>query len=123
MPRVAVKAAIADTHDIKPHPYPLMHDCTFPVRSTVHTDHIIHPTTNSSPNSEAKSKRSVKSESRDSSDTPSKRPTAGGNSGRPWTPEEKLKIFEIVVKHGASVKHFEGVIEGRTAKQCYLSWQ
>ena len=45
-----------------------------------------------------------------------------GGPGRPWTGEEKLVIFDLAMKHGTSLKVFEGCLEGRTAKQCYLTW-
>lgn len=60
------------------------------------------------------------------SSPPSPTPSPGkraGTKGRPWTVAEKLRLFEIAVKHGASVKHFEGQFEGRTGHQCYLTWQ
>jgi len=46
-----------------------------------------------------------------------------GVKGRPWTDAEKLILFELAVKHGASMKTFEGKIEGRTGKQCFSTWQ
>jgi hypothetical protein len=41
---------------------------------------------------------------------------------QPWTPEDMVKIFEVVRKHGEGSKGFEGLIEGRTANQCYMTW-
>jgi len=39
--------------------------------------------------------------------------------GRPWTKEEVLILFNIAIRQEASAKAFEGVVEGRTGKQCY----
>ncbi|RXK37171.1 hypothetical protein M231_05540 [Tremella mesenterica] len=43
-------------------------------------------------------------------------------TSKAWMGEEKVRMFELVMKHGLSIKTFEGQFEGRTAKQCYDSW-
>jgi len=54
---------------------------------------------------------------------PKPKPKSVGRKARPWTDAERLILFELAVKRGASKKSFEGKIEGRTGKQCYLTWQ
>jgi len=44
-------------------------------------------------------------------------------SGQGWTSNELVKIFEVVTKHGPSKKNFQGIIDGRTANQCYMTWK
>jgi hypothetical protein len=53
----------------------------------------------------------------------SSKPKSVGTKARPWTDAERLILFELAVKHGASIKTFEGKIAGRTGKQCYNTWQ
>ena len=58
--------------------------------------------------------------------SPKTTPGPPGSSGRDhpktWTPAEKLKLYDIVVKKGASRNSFEGQFEGRIASQCYITW-
>ncbi|EIW67998.1 hypothetical protein TREMEDRAFT_63882 [Tremella mesenterica DSM 1558] len=40
-----------------------------------------------------------------------------------WTGQEKIKLFEVIMKNGLSTKGLEGHFEDRTGKQCYDTWQ
>jgi hypothetical protein len=61
--------------------------------------------------------KQTSSDAPQSEDTPKKR-----GAGRPWTSEDLIILFDVVVKHGASTKSFEGAIEGRTRRQCVMTW-
>ena len=65
------------------------------------------------------------SSSPSSDDSKTASPTKPKRTGKvhPWTPQDKVKIYEIAMKSGASAKNFEGVLEGRTGKQCYDNWK
>lgn len=43
--------------------------------------------------------------------------------GQPWTAEDKVAIFNVAIKQGATSKNFEAVLPGRTGKQCYDTWK
>jgi hypothetical protein len=77
--------------------------------------------TGSKSKSEFKSRSKVKVETEFESPKSPKSHSPSGR-GQPWTPAEKLKLYAIVIKQGANMKHFEGQIEGRTAHQCYMAW-
>lgn len=51
--------------------------------------------------------------------------TSSTSTGRSsmWTQAEKLALFDAAMTKGTSQKSFEGQIEGRTAQQCYMTWQ
>lgn len=40
-----------------------------------------------------------------------------------WTADEKKTILRIVSKRGASIKHFEGALPGRSGLACYVRWR
>jgi len=42
---------------------------------------------------------------------------------RPWTTEDKIVLLNIASSRGASIKHFEGAIEGRSGLACYIRWK
>lgn len=137
MPRTSATATpAATTKDIKPRPY----DRVTPDPTSSSTSHLKSgPHLSSAPLSSPLSGSDIKSDlsakSSDKRKTPTKAKASGnvkidpdspskrGGTGRPWTREEKLLLFETVLKKGAGVKTFEGLIEGRTGKQCYDSWK
>jgi len=42
---------------------------------------------------------------------------------RHWTTDDKVALLNIVSSRGASIKHFEGAIEGRSGLTCYIRWR
>jgi hypothetical protein len=42
---------------------------------------------------------------------------------RPWTPNNKITLLTIASRRGASIKTFEGAIDGRSGLACYIQWR
>jgi len=42
---------------------------------------------------------------------------------RTWTTSDKITLLNIVSSRGASIKHFEGAVEGRSGLACYIRWK
>jgi hypothetical protein len=42
---------------------------------------------------------------------------------RAWTMTDKLTLLAVVTKRGASIKTFEGAIDGRSGLACYIQWR
>jgi AraC-like DNA-binding protein len=42
---------------------------------------------------------------------------------RPWTPNNKITLLTIASRRGASIRTFEGAIDGRTGLACYIQWR
>jgi hypothetical protein len=64
--------------------------------------------------------------------TPSKQPpkktkakssSPPGPQPRPWITDDKIVLLNIVSSRGASIKNFEGAIEGRSGLACYIRWK
>jgi outer membrane biosynthesis protein TonB len=91
------------------------------------------PMTKSKPNSKSKSKSKSQSKPKPKLvPTPSEKPpkktktkssTPPDPKPRPWTTADKIVLFNIVSSTGASIKNFEGAIEGRSGLACYNRWK
>ena len=93
------------------------------------------PKTQSNIKSKFKSKSECKPKAKSKSKpkpTPSKQPpqktkakssTPSDPKCRPWTTEDKIALLNIVSSRGASIKNFEGAIEGRSGLACYIRWK
>jgi len=42
---------------------------------------------------------------------------------RVWTMTDKLTLLSVATRRGASIKSFEGAIDGRSGLACYIQWR